>query len=159
MARKDVFNGVKAMGMGFNVFAQMVAEEIGIERTLALTTKAMEKMGTMQGKMMKEKAGIKTFDAKAAQTLMNNVIESFGYSIKTVEESPQRVVTKGIMCPMYAAAHELGMDNKTIETMCRAGVIRMMDASVKQLNPKLTARLVKFRSSPDDYCEEEIVLG
>jgi hypothetical protein len=159
MAKKDVFNGVKVMGTVFNVFAQTVAEEIGMERTLALATKTMEKMGTMQGKMMKTQAGIKKSDAKTSASLLTPVIENLGVIVKIVEESPQRVVHKAIRCPMYAAAHELGMDNKTIESMCRAGSITMMDATVKQLNPKLSFHMLKFRSSPDDFCEEEIVLG
>jgi hypothetical protein len=53
----------------------------------------------------------------------------------------------------------LGMDGKTIEAMCRVSSIRFDDMRVKQLNPSLSLRLRKFRSAPDDFCEEEVVLG
>jgi len=54
----------------------------------------------------------------------------------------------------------MGMDAKTIENLvCRSGSIKLMDAMVKQLNPNLSVRIKKFRSSADDFCEEEIVLG
>jgi hypothetical protein len=33
-----------------------------------------------------------------------------------------------------------------------------MGATAKQLNPNLSFRVTKFRSTPDDFCEEEIVL-
>jgi hypothetical protein len=49
------------------------------------------------------------------------------------------------------------MDDDTIEMWCRAGSIRSIDALVKQLNPDLVFRLVKFRSNSEDFCEEEIV--
>jgi len=49
-------------------------------------------------------------------------------------------------------------DNKTIEAGCKAGAITFMDSAAKQLNPNLSYRLAKFRSSADDCCEESLVL-
>jgi hypothetical protein len=49
------------------------------------------------------------------------------------------------------------MDDDTIEMWCRAGRIRLIDVLVKQLNPDLVFRLVKFRPNSEDFCEEEIV--
>jgi hypothetical protein len=51
------------------------------------------------------------------------------------------------------------MDAKAIETNCGVGWVRLGDAVVKQLNPNLNLRLQKFRSAPDDFCEEAIILG
>jgi hypothetical protein len=53
----------------------------------------------------------------------------------------------------------LGMDNESIEAVCRAGALRYMDAMVKQWNPNLSYRLREFRSSADGHCIEEVVLG
>ena len=158
MAKKDVFNGAKAGLRIYDVFVQAVAEEIGMERTLALINKVMEKGGTNTGNAMKKQAGIKKFDAKTALPLWKITPDNLGLSVKIVEESPERVFMKCTKCSVYDAAHELGMDNKTIESLCQVGGIKFTDAIVKQLNPNLTYRVVKFRSSPDDFCEEEIVL-
>jgi len=61
--------------MFFDAFANAVAKEIGMERTLGLMTKTCETMGAMQGKMMKEQVGTKEIDAKAAWSLVKTAPE------------------------------------------------------------------------------------
>jgi hypothetical protein len=159
MANEDVFNGAKTALMFYDAYASAVAEEIGMERAAALQAKVFENMGVMRGKMMKEQAGIKECDAKTAWSLIRTVPESLGLNLEVVEESPQRVVVKASRCAVYEAAHALGVDDKTIETMCSFSSNRFMDAVAKQLNPNLTFKVSKFRSTPDDPCIEEVVLS
>ena len=159
MATKDAFSGAKTAMMLFDAYTNTVAQEIGMERAAGLMTKMCENMGAMQGKMMKEQAGIKEFDAKAAWSLLRTTPENLGLSFKVVEESPKRVLVKVGKCSVYEAAHTLGMDAKTIEAMCHASSERFMDTLAKQLNPSLSFRIKKFRSASDDFCEEEVILG
>ena len=131
-----------------------------MERALALITKTDEALGAKTGKMIKEQAGAEELDAKAAASLARNAIEeSYGISSEVIEESPQKVVFNLGKCPIYEAAQEVGLDAETIEALCRAGGLRLMDTTVKQLNPNLSYQLIKFRSAADNFCEEEIVLG
>jgi len=155
----DAFSGAKSAFTLFIAYINTVAQEIGIERAVSLNTKMCETLGAMQGKMLKEQAGIKEFDAKTAFPLVKSVPESLGVSFEVVEESPQRVVAKAGKCSLYAAAQALGVDAKTIEGMCHASSLRFMDTIAKQLNPNLSWQLRKFRSAPDDSCVEELVLG
>lgn len=74
------------------------------------------------------------------------------------EENPDKITCKVGRCPVYEAADMLGMDNNAIEAGCRAGAITFMDSAAKQLNPKLSYKLIKFRSSADDCCEESVIL-
>ena len=120
-------------------------------------TKTAEKMGTIQGGLLRQDGGIKKFDAHMAATLVRATYENLGISIKMEEESPRNVLVKCTKCPNYTAAHELGIDDKTIECWCRASNINFIDTLVKQLNPDLSFRLVKFRTTPEDFCGEEIV--
>jgi hypothetical protein len=159
MAIEDVFNGAKTAMMLFDAYLNTVAQEIGMERALALQTKMGEQMGTLQAMMMKEQSGIKQFDAKVAWSLIRTIPDSLGVSIEVVEESPRRVVVKCGRCSIYEAAQMLGMDAKTIEAGCRAGPEKVMNAAAKELNPKLNFRVTKFRSTPDDFCQEEVVQG
>jgi hypothetical protein len=160
MAIEDTFNGAKNVYTLYFAYQNMVAQEIGMERASALGTKMCEAMGAMQGKMSKEQAGIEEFDARTAYPLVKNFVESIGVSSKVIEESPQKVVDRGGRCPIYEAAQMMGLDGKAIETLvCCSGSIKFLDAMVKQLNPNLSVRIRKFRSSADDFCEEEIVLG
>ena len=159
MAIEDVFNGAKTALMFYDAYINTVAQEIGVERATGLVTKMAENMGTMQGKMMKGQAGTKECDAKAAWSLLRTFPEGLGLGFEVLQESPQRVLVKCAKCSVYEAAQMLGMDAKTIEHMCHASSERFMDSFAKQLNPRLSFRVTKFRSPSDDFCEEETVLG
>ena len=159
MAIEDTFNGAKMAYTSFFAYLNTVAQEIGMERALALITKTDEATGAKAGKMIKDQAGVEELDAKAAVLQAINFIKGIGIISEVIEESPQKVVYKCGRCPLYEAAQEVGMDAETIETLCRAGGLKFMETMFKQFNPNLNYRLRKFRSAADDFCEEEIVLG
>jgi hypothetical protein len=157
MGKTDVFSGVKAGMQIYDVFTQAVAEEIGVETTIALQSKVMEKIGKSQGNMMQMQAGIKHFNAQTTSPLVKTAMENLGLKIKLMKESKRTVLFRCTRCPIYDAGHELGIDQETIESWCRASSIRLFDTAIKQLNPDLTFRIVKFRIAPEDFCEEEMV--
>jgi hypothetical protein len=160
MAVEDTFNGARNAFSFVFAYINTVGQEIGMERAIALDTKMCETMGAVQGKMLKEQAGVEEVDAQTAAALAGKLIEeAFGIKSEVAETSPQRVVTRIGRCPLYEAAQMLGTDAAVIEALCRAGAIRNMDSITKQLNPDLSYQLSKFRSSADDFCEEVIVLG
>jgi hypothetical protein len=158
MATSKAFDAAKTALMILDAYVNAVGQEIGKERAVAIMTKMADNLGARQGKTLKEKSGIKKFDAKSAAALLNTVPQSFGMIMEIIEETPKTSVTKAGRCPVYEAAQECGMDGATIEAMCRASSIRMMDAAVKQFNPALSMRVRKFRSSAQDFCEEQIIL-
>jgi hypothetical protein len=157
MGMEDVFNGATSAMTFYDAYLKTVAEEIGMDRALSLHTKMFETMGTMQGKMIKEQSGTEEIDTKAAWSLAKSAPESLGISMEVLEESPRSVVFKVGKCPIYDAAQTMGVDAETIETLCRSGPVRFMDAMTKQLNPNFSYKLQRFRSGPDDFCEEVIV--
>lgn len=160
MAVQDTFNGAKAGLTLLNAYTGAVAQAIGMEQATALLTMTCESLGAAQGKMMKEQAGIDECDAKTAQLMLMNAIEQgFGIQSEVIEETPQRVVVKVGRCSDYESAQAVGMDAEAIEAACRACSIRFVEAMAKQLNPNLSYQLVKFRSAPDDCCEEAIMLA
>jgi len=59
-----------------------------------------ETISVMQGKMLKEQASIKKFDAKTAYPLVKSFPESIGVNFEVLEESSQRVVCKGMKWPV-----------------------------------------------------------
>jgi len=158
MAIEDAFMGARTALMLFDAYVNTVAQEIGRERAVALMAKMCESIGAMRGKMMKEQSSIKEFNAKTAWSLVKSLKDILGESHEVLEESPQRLLVRNGRCPFYEAARMLGMDANTIGAGCRAGPMRLMDTVVKQLNPNLNLQVRKFRSTPEDFCEEEIVL-
>jgi hypothetical protein len=159
MAIEDTYNGATAAMTFMNAYIKTVAEEIGMDKALGLLTKMCESMGTMQGKMLKEKAGAEEFDVKAAWSLVKSVPVGIGIGAEVIKESHQEIVIKAGRCPLYSAGQMLGFDNQTMETMCRKGSARLMDTITRELNPNLRYELRKFRSGADDFCEEAIIQG
>src|SRR3972149_10157488 len=117
-----------------------------MERALALHTKMLEGMGPIQGKAIKEQAGAAEIDAKAAYSLAKAVPESLGLVFEVQEESPSTVRWRCRGCSVYEGWQMGGLGDKTLETMCRAGSARFMDAAVKQLNPRLSYEILRYRS-------------
>jgi hypothetical protein len=158
MADKNTYNITRNTLVQFYGFVNVVARDIGWERVLGLLKKMAEGGGTFQGMQMKEKAPDKAFDIRTASQWVETALKENEIPYK-LEETPQNAVFKVTKCSNYEAARMAMMDDKTIETICKACNIKFQDALFKQLNPKLSARVKKFRSTPpDDFCEEEIVL-
>ena len=141
MGMEDVFNGAKSAMTFYGAYLKTVADEIGMEQALSLHTKMFETMGTMQGEMAKEQSGTEEIDTKAAFSLDKSAPESLGISVEVIEESPQSTTFKVGKCPIYESAQMMGMDAETIETLCRSGPLRFLDAMTKQLNPNLSYKL------------------
>ena len=157
MGIEDTYNGAASAMTFFNAYIQTVAEEIGMDKAVGLYAKMCENMGAMQGEMLKEQAGMEEFDAKAAWSLVKTIPEGIGISSEVISESPQEIIVKLDKCPVYQAGQMLGLDAETIETMCRNGPAKLMNTCTQQLNPKLNYQLRKFRTAPDDCCEEAII--
>ncbi len=158
MAIEDTFNGAKNGFASYFGYLNTVAQEMGMGQAIAFLTKKADKTGAMLGKIMKEQTGDKEFDAMAAwSSVVNSLAEDLGMTPEVLEESPQRVVFKTGKCPIYEAGRMMGLDAETIEMTCRSDTT--WDTMFKVVNPNLSHRLRKFRSGPDDFCEEEIVLG
>jgi hypothetical protein len=158
MAIQDAFNGAKNAFAFYGAYLNTVAQELGMERALALHTRMLEGMGPTQGKAIKEQAGGGEIDAKAAYSLAKAVPEGLGLVFEVQEESPSRVRWRCRDCSAHDGWQMTGLDDTTLETMCRAGSVRFMDAAVKQLNPRLSYEVLRYRSAADDSCEEQIVL-
>lgn len=160
MATADTFTGAKSAFTFFFAYLNTVGQEIGMERAITLDTKMCEAMGAAQGKAMKEQAGMEELGLQAVNSLNDRFLENgLGLTSQVVEQDAQRQLFKVGRCPLYEAAAELGMDNASIEALCRSGAIRFMDTLVKQMNPALSYQLQKFRASAEDSCLEVMYLS
>jgi hypothetical protein len=158
MEPNEAFHGAKAAFTFHNLYLTAVGQEFGMAKAIALESQMCENIGVMQGKFIKDKSGIKAFDAKTAYSTVKVIPEGIGIIGEILEENPQKVRFKCRHCSIYEGAQNAGLDEKTRENICRKGSIRYMDAMVKQLHPNLSYRVAKYRTSADDFCEEEIAL-
>lgn len=137
-----------------------IAREMGIDKATALSADVVKAIGASQGMNIKKEAGGAEFDTvAAAAAARKSVLNDFGIESEPISENPDKVVLRYSKCPIYDAAQNAGLDKDAIEAQCRDGSIAYMDALTKQLNPNLNYRLRKFRTSANESCEEEIVLG
>ncbi|MEE9379242.1 MAG: hypothetical protein V3V33_14555 [Candidatus Lokiarchaeia archaeon] len=142
----------------FNGFYNSVVNEVGEEKALNLLEDMGKAMGIMQGKMLKSQLRrdkIKEVTPSIAGPLTSGVIAGLGIETETIEESPEKISFKINKCPVYEATKLMGLDP---ETMCRHSAMPFMNTIVKQLDPNLGYELEKYRSGPDDFCQESIVL-
>jgi hypothetical protein len=52
-----------------------------------------------------------------------------------------------------------GLDESTAEALCQRVAPAKLGATLRQLNPHLTHRITRYRTRPDEPCEEQISLG
>ena len=159
MTMTDTFNGAKNASTFLFAYLNTVAQDIGMERAMALDAQMCQTMGAAWGQSIKAQAGIGEADARAAVSLARAFMsEAIGISTEVVEESTERAMLRVGRCPLYEAAQVLGMDNAATEALCRAGAIGYMDTMVKQFNPNLGYDLSQFRPSADASCIEVIAV-
>ena len=160
MATADTFNGAKNAYTFLFAYLNTVGQEIGMERAMVLDTRMCEAMGAAQGMAFKEQSGMEELSFQAVNSLNERFMEDgLGITSQLLEEDAHRRLFKVGRCPLYEAAAELGMDNASIEALCRSGAIRFMDTMVKQMNPALSYQLREFRSSAEDSCLEALYLS
>lgn len=160
MSTKDTFNGAKTAYTDYYSCFNTVMGKIGMDKALKLMNKSDVARGKEIGKKIKYEAGGKDFGLEEAADTIINMAKGIGGIDDVLKRDDKMVVTltKFGNCPVYEAAREVGLDDKTIEQMCHAGSLSFLDEVVKQLNPKLKYRLRKFRSKDCGGCVEEIVL-
>ena len=160
MATTDTLRGATNAFTFVFAYINTVGQEIGMEKAIALDAEMCAMMGAAQGQAIKAQAGLDEIDLATAAALADaSIEEGLGIVSEVIEKSAQRIVSRRGRCPIYEAAQMLGMDNESIEAMCRAGALRYMDTMVKQWNPNFSYRLREFRSSAEGHCIEEVVLG
>jgi hypothetical protein len=160
MSQEDKLKGAMNAFTLHYAYINNVAQEIGVDKAEEIDSEVCKMMGSARGRMIKEAANLDEFTAEAAaKAARESILEDFGIISKPIEESEKRVVVQCERCPVYDGAYAAGMDHGSIEAQCRKAPIGYMNALVKELNPNLKYHLKKFRSSADDVCEEEIVIG
>jgi hypothetical protein len=158
MSSEDIFEGARTMYTFFSAYRAALADALGEEQIIALDKKIFEILGTNFGHALKEHVGDKDLDVKEAIELVKGFLGSMGMPLEVIEESPTMVRCKVGHCPIYEGSQRAGLDYMPLEVMCRSAQLFFMDALVKAFNPNLSYQLIKFRSAPEDFCEEAIVL-
>jgi hypothetical protein len=158
MPAEDRFSAAQVSLAFFNAYVNNVSDEIGSERAMALYARTAEQAGEMQGRMARKEAGDQDLEVHAAYSILRAIPDSMGILGEVLEESPSLVQVRVPRCSIYESYLMAGLDEAAMQARCRHGSMRFMDTEAKQLNPRLTYQLTKFRASSDDACFEELRL-
>lgn len=154
---EKAFDATKSvMGM-FGAFFNSVAQEIGEDKAFGLLSGTFDGLGTMAGKMTKEQMGLEKLDVKTVSSIYKGICETYGISPE-IEESPTKVVFRCSKCSFFEGLQSAGLDHETCKSFCSKGLAVMVNSLVENLDPTAVYNFTKFRSDPDDFCEEEVVI-
>lgn len=159
MSAKDTLRGARN-GLAFLfAYQNTVAQEVGLERAMALNTQVVQALGTSQGKDLRERVEVTEVPPQLAASLAGEFLEqTLGIRSRSAGGHEEEAVIQVDRCPIYEAAEALGMEHAAIEALCRAGSIPYTDALIKQFNPDLGYQLTQFRASASAPCLERIVV-
>ncbi|MCJ7548928.1 MAG: L-2-amino-thiazoline-4-carboxylic acid hydrolase [Anaerolineae bacterium] len=160
MSQQDAFKAATFSYSGLFAIFGALAQQTGFESVMELDANVFRQLGQVQGQMFRDQAGIDgDVDAQMAFGILRGVVDTLGIDYKVLEETPSRVAIEVGPCPIHEAAKAVGWEHDMIAASCNAGSMHFLDAAAKQLNPKLTWRLVKFRGDDCQGCVEELVLS
>jgi len=142
MASIEAFNAAKNWVSMYGAFFKTVAQEIGMERAVDLQRKVGETYGPGLAEMFKEP------DLNKLASQINEMNKSYGIVAETNVE-PTKIVIKVLKCPWYDGLQAAGLSHEEIRAWCQ-------HSGEGPILPNVTGSIVKFRSSTDDFCIEEI---
>lgn len=156
LVREDVFNAAKYVFLRYGRYFKDTADIIGIDQAIEIFTKFGERDGETSVEMLEEEWKDKELDLTAIGTMWKDFYEGVGYENK-IEVTPTSIRFRMDKCPFYAGFLEAEIKHEDIEKMCRKNN-KGFGSKLKKFNPNAGARVLRFRSGINDYCEEEITL-
>lgn len=158
MVREEVYQGTKKVFGLYGAFFELVAREIGVEKALALHTKAHERVGITAGKLIKEKLGAEKPNLQKLRDILRESNLSIGIESQSADVTPTQILFRNLQCPLYDGFRMGGLDDETAETLCQRGAPAKLGSTLTYLNPEIKYRLQYYRKGPEEPCEEVIQL-
>jgi len=156
MTNEQVFQAATKIYSLYGAFFKTVAQEVGMEKALALHTQAHKEQGIASGKILKEKMGPGQFDIQKLGSVLKESNFSIGIDSELAHSSSSSALFRNSRCPMYDGYRIGGLDDQTAEALCQKGATAKLGTMLKYLEPSITYRLKHYRLKPDEVCEEEI---
>ena len=155
MSREEIYEATKRVYALYGAFFGAVAREVGNERALALHAQAHEEQGLASGDMLKQKIGERP-DIETLGAVLRASNLSIGIDSQLAAANSSSALFCNWQCPMYDGYRMGGLDDETAEALCQRGAAAKLGTMLKQLDPDIVYHLKRYRSKPDDTCEEEI---
>lgn len=147
----------------YGVFLSYViatVKELGTDKTVELLSRAIKRRGAADGAELIDILGLKgRTDLDAGLAVYRAFLSDSETEYQVAERSERSVTLRIDGCPMFDGYHAAGMTcDYLTENLCKNITLPIMTAIVGQVNPGLSVKLKKFRTSPEDFCLEELRL-
>ncbi len=159
MTEEQVFQATRKVYALYGAFFKVVAQELGMEKALALHAQAHEEQGLASAKLIKAKLGDAPFDIQRLGSILQESNLSIGIQCELARASKSTALFRNSQCPMYDGYRMGGLDDKMAESLCQKGAAAKLGTMLKQIAPGITYRLKYYRRKPDEPCDEEISYG
>jgi hypothetical protein len=156
MTDEQVFMATRKVYALYGAFFKAVSQEVGLDRALALHAQAHEEQGVASGKLLKEKLGDRELDLRELGSILQQSNLSIGIDSQLSHADASSVVFSNARCPMYDGYRMGGLDDETAEALCQRGAPAKLGAMLQLLDPGISYRLTRYRSNPEEPCEEEV---
>lgn len=156
MEKEEIYYATRKVFASYAGFFHEVANEIGIERALALHERAHEKMGVGLARLIFG-ACHPPFELDSIRELLLAGNRRIGIESELAEATPTAALLRNGRCPMFDGYWMGGLDERTARLLCERGAWVRLSGVVRELNPRLEHH-VKYRSGADEECLEEITL-
>jgi hypothetical protein len=154
MGSEAAFNAAKGAFSMYGALLKDVAQDIGMEKALALHARRGEDFGAMTAGMIRDALGDDEFNMQAVASVLSGAAKEMGL-VAEIEATPNSATMKISQCPIYEGCKVAGWSHEEIGTMCKR--LAAAEASeIKKTYPQLSA-CVTFRSASDESCVEEFV--
>jgi predicted ArsR family transcriptional regulator len=154
MNGEHAFNAAKSMASEFAAYVMAVAEKYGKQEALDLLFITFDQYGRRVGDMLKQQLGDKEASVHNIYDIVVPMFVAQGFEPEKIEESANDVIVKIPRCPLYEGCREVGA---IAEEFCRCMARPLMDGIVEAINPKARHKFLKYRTSAEDHCIEQIV--
>ena len=156
MGEQEYSAATKVYALYGALFKEIV-KEIGEGKALTLHKKAHEQIGLKTGKQIREQMGDIEYDLETLTTVLQKGNQGIGIDCQMVK-GPDSLLLRNLRCPMYDGYRMGGLDDGMAETLCQVGAPAKLWTTLKELNPRVVYKLIHYRDSPEERCEEEIIL-
>ena len=151
----QLFRSVRSVYIALAAYVNKVGKEIGEEKALEYLSSSFAEIGEFQGKKLKRLLlESQKPNATEAFDLIKAVPFSIGINLMIPKKESDKVVARLDKCPIFECAKVVGIDPATF---CDNTAVPYYDTIAKQLNMDLKFERNKIKSSPDDFCEEQLI--
>ena len=155
MNGENAFNTVKSMSSQLAAYVMAVAQKYGKQEAFDLLFSTFDQYGRQIGNMLKQQLTGKEASVQNIYDIVASMSVAQGFEPEKIEESANDIIVKIPRCPLYEGCQEAGAP---AEEFCQCMAKPLMNAIIKAIDPKAQHRFLKYRTSTEDCCIEQLVI-